>query len=221
MTDQTHDDEQQPQPAPLVEPDDDELADVPPAGGDGDVHDDDADDQAQASAQLTEREIEKRIGSLEKEATRHANRVAEIMGDDALQLQPCPRCAGPFVGFHFPGDHARMSDEQRNAVLESIGENVRVELDVAEDKQACEKCHGHGRTLTGSKVPDQMALPCAHCKGYGWTYHGAPQSNGATPAAAPVVDDRPPLADDRPTDADPWGRLPGDVNYGVLPQYAR
>lgn len=170
-------------------------------------------------------DVEKAFKSLAKEATRHANRVGEIMGEDAQLLQPCPRCVTtdpqrPAVpGFIFPAEVVPLLPEDKARVKLSIGEGAEPEFLESDDAYACTKCGGMGKYKTGSKVRNQDLIVCDTCEGRGWNGQRAfnvpaHTTNGeVTPVLAAVG------ADEAPSGADPWGRLPDDPNYGVLPGY--
>ena len=202
------------------EPADDELDDVEP---DGDAEPDEvADESASAPAALDDREIERRLKALDREATRHAARVTDIMGEDALTLVPCPMCVGFAPGFMFPWS---VEDEQRAAVLAAIGMGPVGELAHDPEARACDLCLGLGELLTGSRVDSQVTRPCPKCTAKGWTSDNdramwdtrvAMATPTATPDTAPtavVVSTTPPP----PTDM--YSRPLGHPNYGKMPAY--
>ena len=169
----------------------------------------------------SESQMRKNLVSLEKEATRHANRVSEIMGEAASVLEPCPRCAPNIPGFIFPPALAAVDDEQKQAVLASVGMGVRPEYRTDPDAHICETCDGWGVTLSGSHVVHQETINCVKCGGKGWIGMGpragtyvAPQGNGQPGEDVNIVPERPP-------DSDPWGRTPEHPDYGRMPQYVR
>src|SRR5579885_2478441 len=50
---------------------------------------------------LSEKELNKALAALDKEAQRHRTRVTEIMGEEALLLQQCPLCEPHLAGWRF------------------------------------------------------------------------------------------------------------------------
>lgn len=113
---------------------------------------------------LSQKEIESRLDKLNREGERHAKRVHEIMAEAMRDLTPCELC-WPFApGFRFEP----IPDDQRAAVMLTLG--VSEVANYAEDthSQACADCRGWGVVATGSKVQGQEALTCMNCNGRGW-----------------------------------------------------
>jgi hypothetical protein len=102
-------------------------------------------------APTSEADIAKRFEKLEREAVRHSNRVAEIMGEDAAQLVPCPLCFTP--GFCWPPELAPLSAEQQIAVRVMLGEPPEPEMRQAVDKETCDECGGDGLTVPLVSLP--------------------------------------------------------------------
>lgn len=205
---QAQDDEQAPPaPEPGPEADDDETEPEPPPSA-----------PVTDTAGLTEKEIEKRIAKLDAEAKRHAARIGEIMAEDANDLIQCELCWEKTPGFRFP---VAPSDEQRQAVLEALGEGELGEYEKAIDARACDACNALGRVLTGSHVREHLTKLCPSCNGTGYVnVHGPAGANGSAThvtAPSPVIETAP----EPPPDADPWGRTPDDPNYGRMPQFVR
>lgn len=166
----------------------------------------------------SERELEKAFKDLAKEGERHAAAVSRIMGEDALELIPCPMCWEGAAGFRFPGE---LEGPQLEAVLDAIGLGEAQEYAKAIDARPCEDCNALGRVLTGSLVADHKTKLCASCKGTGYVIvQGRPSGNGAgAELVAPSV--VPELPAEQPADVDPWGRSSSDPNFGRLPQFVR
>lgn len=137
--------------------------DTPNGGGEPPQPPDETQSTVQAQAS-SERDIEKAMDKLGREAQRHRGRIGEIMGEDALALLPCELCWPPAPGFRFP----QIPEDQRAAVMLAIG--FEPEPDFRSDTQSgvCPDCDGWGQVATGSKVQGQKALPCTSCKGKGW-----------------------------------------------------
>ena len=201
---------------------DGEPVELDPAELDGDEPDaSDADEPEPPKPQaqgLTEREIEKRVERLEKEASRHAGRISEIMEEDAQDLVPCPLCAGPFVGFIFPDAAKNLRDEHRDAVKAAIGEASAGYMP-APHTAKCGTCNGKGDVLSGSTRPGSELVQCPRCKGRGYMESptGEPvtaaDSNGQVEPVAAVA------AVETPPDRDPWGRPSIHPKFGVMPQF--
>lgn len=173
----------------------------------------------QPSPPATEAEMKKTMDRLEREAVRHAGRIAEIMGDDAQVLEPCPRCWELAPGFVMPG--MPISDEQRTLVKLSLGEQVEPELRQALDKTTCDECGGPGKTKTGASESAQYALPCRKCAGQGWiAVLDAPpiqptgEQNGRLWTAGPAITPAVSIPDQwgRPPSHPDWGKHPASVN---------
>lgn len=160
-------------------------------------------------------DVDKNMKRLEAEAQRHAKRVSEIMGDDALILQPCPRCWPVAPGFIMPG--MPVEDEQRREVKLSIGEQPIPQYNEARDKRRCDDCDGWGRTLTGARETAQVDLPCSGCNGQGWKVNLganaiAPGASANGPASSGI-----PGTTAHAGPPDVWGRPSGHPHWGVAP----
>ena len=64
------------------------------------------------------KDMEKAQASLERENTRHRNRVSEILGENAQGLLPCPLCAGFADGMIPP---VQPPDDVVEAVKQALG----------------------------------------------------------------------------------------------------
>lgn len=186
-----------------------------------------ADDEPEAAAEpapppLSEKELEAALKKLDSEATRHANRVSEIMGADAQTLIPCVLCETNIPGFCFPGG---VDDEKRAAVMAAIGMGEAAELVEDPETQMCEYCDGNGETITGSKVPNQATRPCPKCLANGWLSKDQVRANAVIAETQLVADQV--LSDLPATPApaytlpqvDAWTRPIGHPNYGKNPVY--
>ena len=112
----------------------------------------------------SEKDIEKAMDKLGREAKRHRDRISEVMGEDALALLPCELCWPPAPGFRFP----QIPEDQRASVMLAIGFDPDPDFRSDTQSAVCADCDGWGQVATGSKVQGQKALPCTACKGKGW-----------------------------------------------------
>lgn len=181
------------------------------------AEDDDDELEPESSTPRSEAELKAAMRALEGEADRHTRAVSRIMGEDALELLPCPLCEPHIPGFRFP---VTPDDEQVAAVFAVLGLGEDAEYAKGDDARPCETCAGLGQVLTGSKVPEHRLKLCRECTGAGWVHVPQP---GSPPAVVPIgtAPSSPPPAAEPAPDADPWGRRPGDPNYGVMPGYER
>jgi hypothetical protein len=178
------------------------------AGGGGE-------EAASTPAVRSQKEIEDLQGKLEREAERHAKRVAEIMGEDFAFLVPNPIDWTPGFLFNVP---QMLPFPEQVAELDAIlGRGAAADYAEAEDAQACDKCNALGRTLTGSKVDGQVTKPCAKCNGTGWVVKLAavppPQAVSYAANAASSV----PVTPDTYQVKDSWGRPAGHPHFGIDP----
>lgn len=178
--------EEAPIEAPTPEPtpdDDDELAADEDAPVEPDQPDESAPEQEQPAPELTmtEKELEAGRKKIVAENTRHANRVSEIMGDEAQFLEPCPLCS-PFVtGFIFP---QVPPPEVVDKVRVAIGLPDLSNYQPAKHAQRCDDCAGLGVVLSGSAVPENAVISCPTCNASGFVVRGA-DGTAVPPAAAP------------------------------------
>lgn len=166
-----------------------------------------------------ERELERMFKKVDAANLAYHKRLEGAMGEEVQVLEPCPRCNAPFLGFIFPPIMKPVTAEVKNAVLVSVGEQAAEASEPDPYARTCDTCKGSGVTLSGSKRNSEKALACLPCKGRGWTPVGPERSGGTveTPAA-PVTNGE--VTHDEPSpDRDPWGRGPGDPDYGRLPQF--
>jgi len=172
-------------------------------------------------------DVEKAFKALANESTRHANRISAIMGPDAQMLVPCPRCVTTdpqrpsTPGFIWPHEVVPLLPADKAAVKLSIGEGVEPEYLKAQDAGRCGQCDGFGKVDTGSQVPTERYLKCLNCQGRGWTGSRQGASLPVTPNGAGEFEAAVVVGNEPPPGADPWGRLPDDPKFGVLPGYER
>lgn len=180
-------------------------------GSDGD----DAELEAGQPAPRSQKEIEELQGKLEREADRHAKRVAEIMGDDFALLVPSPVDWTPGFIFDIPPMHP--TPDQVAALHAILGQAAPAEYPFDPDREACDVCEGTGNLRTHSHVPAEVALPCRFCQGHGWVGEGNPKIEPfklapvqPLPAGAPVTPDTYQVKDS-------WGRPAGHPHFGIDP----
>lgn len=166
----------------------------------------------------SEKEIEQGFKKLESEATRHAKRVAEIMGEAVTELVPCELCAPAIPGFRFD---VEIRGPQLEAVKAAIGIETSPELRADTYSRVCDGCDGWGRVLSGSHVGREATLVCRGCKSRGWIPIG-PEREAELAASPEVVDvGEPNSAGESLPELDAWNTPIGHPEYGVSPQYRR
>lgn len=173
------------------------------------------DDEPEAA--VTDVEIEKATKKLEAEATRHANRISEIMGEAAQALLPCELCAPITPGFRFP---VPVMGDALERVRIAIGLPDLSNYREAKDARTCDDCDGLGKVLTGSHVPTRDVKDCSRCKGAGWLQVGSQPENGNVTgplAAVAPPEQQATVVDDS---SDPWGRDYTHPDFWVPPDKA-
>lgn len=201
-------DDEELQPDDTLEPDDEaEVIDGP-----------DESDEILASAQ-TEKEIEKRNRSLEREAERHEKRIRELLGDDAEGLIKCEACPETISGFHYgPEDYPPDSSER--VLYELLAGGDASMMRHPEYLETCGECNGFGMVLTGSRTDLTKQLTCPICKGAGYidTRENQPPAlipdlpAGEAPSVVPAA------ATDE-LERDMWGRPKDSPRFGKFPIY--
>jgi hypothetical protein len=174
---------------------------------------------------LSDEEAERIGRQLDKERTRHSNRVSEIMGEWAQPLGICPLCEPNIPGFIFPASSTAPRGELHGALLEVLKNPLAPEYETDPTKPACDTCKGLGKIKTGSKVPQYETLICATCNGQGFVGQGVSHiltPAGETPEPVAVASNG---QAEPPADVDAFGspRLletgMENPNYGRMPQY--
>src|SRR5207244_8561174 len=143
----------------------------------------------------------------EKRATTWRNSVSDVLGEMALDMEPCPRCLPFAPGFILPANLAPLGDDQKLAVKLSIGELAPLELKQDPDSFRCEPCDGNGDVLTGSRKESEKRAKCLNCDGRGWI---GPRLDKIRqrPPAEPIAVNGDAHADPEPAPTtDPWGRM--------------
>lgn len=161
----------------------------------------------------------KAFDKAQRRAETYVRGIMDTLGDAAADFAGCPRCADFLPGFVLPHAIKPVTPEQRVAVKVSMGEDAEPQYVLDRDATTCPRCQGWGKVLTGSHVRNQDKATCPGCSGRGFT--GPLATTGTLPqpdAVAATVGAN--GADETPApETDPWGRLKGDPNYGVLPGY--
>jgi hypothetical protein len=203
---------------------------IPFEGEDPDADDhgvaDDDDDQGsdappveESAEPLTEKRVEQIMRSLEREAERHGREVVKRAGPMFDDLVPCPLCTdGPgTVGYIVPQLPEPAQTMRRQAVAMALGGDAEPEYLHDPDKDTCDVCAGLGMLATGSKVPNQEALPCRACTGQGWRQKLAAvapppvyTASGGTPQIGTAS-----TSASAPTDT--WGRPLGHPHFNIPP----
>jgi hypothetical protein len=177
--------------------------------------------EPEASAPLSEKQIERATKALERERDRHAGAVAKIMGDDATSLELCARCWELAPGFHFPLDMAPVSDEQRAAVLASLGmgANTGPDLRMAKGVEECPVCGGWGELALPSKSEFHQKMICSACSGNGYITIEAEKPAWTPQPLDPATFAQLPSYGGNGAQSDNWGRPVGHPHYGQDPAY--
>lgn len=209
-----------PLPGDTLAPDEQDAEDAEQAeAGNGEAGAGESEQVAEAKP-LTEKEIDRALKRAGTATKTYRAKIAEIFGDDALGLEPCPRCLPYALGHYWQGDTAKMTPEQLVAVKASIGEDVLPVYKADPHRRKCTGCDGWGRTATDSHVANEDVVKCEDCDGRGWRDSRRPASvTGLAPAPLPVTNGPaplPPIHDDPRAEPDPFGTPPGAPYYGVL-----
>lgn len=117
------------------------------------------------SIEAQKRELDKMNTSLEREGTRHRNRVSEIIGESANELLPCPLCSDWIDGIIPP---VQPPDEVVEKVKATLGLAPEVNYKQAPFAHRCETCDGLGGVVSGSLVSGNEIIICQPCNGSGY-----------------------------------------------------
>lgn len=137
---------------------------------------------ADAAPPLSEKDIADRMAKLEKEAERHAKRVAEIMEEAGNDLIPCPVCMDGIAGWVYSPEAQQLSEEAILRLRQLIGLSGLEGLVPATFAQRCPDCDGQGEVRTGSRVAGYETTTCERCAKKGWVRVGATPQLGDVPA---------------------------------------
>lgn len=169
---------------------------------------------------MGEKEIEAMHKKLGTARNAYVKKLEGILGDEIQMLEMCPRCIGDGIaGFIFPPQLHPVDDETRTAVLASIGETPADATERDPFSRRCEICDGSGVVLTGSKRNAEKVIVCLECKGRGWVAVGDERRVAQQAVAVPQPSNGVEQLPEPAPDTDPWGRGPGDPDYGRLPQF--
>ena len=190
-------------------PDDEETEPIEPEEGD------EAEAPEDTGPVLTEKQREKIIGRLDAEGERHTKRVAEILGPDVSDLAPCPLCWEHAQGFVLDGVPV---DEVTAAMTRQVlGIEDEPEFLTNPEFIQCQTCAGLGHVLSGSKVRDQLTVPCPKCMSKGFERVPLAWQPPPAPALAAVPPPAPDWSQLPPGPADQWGRPAGHPHFGMDP----
>jgi hypothetical protein len=202
--------------AEAEEPDDaDETGETPPPTPEPEDEPEPEPQSPEPEGPQTQAEIDKLLGKLENEAARHVKRVAEIMGDE-FEAQRAWALSFPPPLF-FPEDAGPVPDDHRQWVIGLLGGPAEPDYAEAEDARPCPACRALGKTLTGSKVPEQRTKLCKDCAGSGWVPKLATPAAGVQPPPHPEENGGETGAGTSVQINDVYGRPPGHPHYGVPP----
>lgn len=142
-----------------------------------------------SAAQMSEKEREKIIGRLDAENDRHTKRVAEILGPDVTDLEPCTFCWEHAAGFLLAG--VEIDVVQAAMTRQRMGMGPEPTYKSNPTFAPCPTCDGMGRVLSGSRVEAQITQPCPECVDKGWIRVTPPPPN--TPGHAAPTNEPPPV----------------------------
>jgi len=200
------------------------VPEEPETGGD-DAEPDEPDEPEAVTHGPSEVEMEKTLAKIERSATTYRNRVADLLGEQANDLSPCPLCSDGIMGHLFPVEWITPTDETQARLLEVLKTPQDPEYRPAPNVRRCGTCDGWGSVLSGSRVAGKARVMCPTCKGNGFQGEVV-ASNPPAPANGEVIFE--PAADAVPLvsdDMDIWGSPKvlddgqDNPNYGKMPQY--
>lgn len=173
-----------------------------------------------------EKEIEKMLKRVESANNAYAKRLADILGPELEVIEPCPRCAAPFLGAIWPPTMKPVAADVKAAVMLSVGEEPELVTEADPYSRRCDVCAGAGRVLTGSKLSRERHIRCLRCDGRGWIAVGdertvaAQREQTVPPGAPPAVETNGHQEAYAPApDEDIWGRPKNHPDYGRHPMY--
>lgn len=140
-----------------------------------------------------EKEAEKLWQRVTAEDERHAKRVTDLFGDEAVHLLRCPMCMHVTAGWLFPPNVMPLPDESLALVRGLLGMPDVSTFADSTTTETCPDCGGLGRVKSGSHVPGYDVIDCQRCVSKGWvSKQGASSfqitngSTGTTPPPVPV-----------------------------------
>ena len=168
-----------------------------------------------SGAAMTEKQRERIIDKLDRENDRHTKRVAEVLGSDVSDLAPCPLCWEHAQGYILVGV---MVDEVTAAMTRQVlGIEEEPEFLPNPEFVTCQTCAGLGHVLSGSRVRDQITVPCPKCTSKGFERVPIAWTPPPAPALAAVPQPGPDWSQLPPGPADQWGRPAGHPHFGMDP----
>jgi hypothetical protein len=114
---------------------------------------------------LTEKQLDETRKKLDRENERHRARISDLIGDEAVLLEPCPLCTGFADGYRFP---VEPPPDVIEATRVAIGLPDLSNFQQSTTTRECPSCVGLGVVLSGSKVPENAAITCVACNGSGY-----------------------------------------------------
>lgn len=144
------------------------------------------DEDSEQPEGMTQKQLEAARRKLDAENTRHANRLSELIGEEAQMLEPCPLCNGFADGYRFP---VIPPDDIIAEVRVAIGMPDLSNYQQAKDARQCPDCVGLGVVLSGSLVSENAAITCKQCNGSGYVMlnpSGEITGPTVTPNGSPV-----------------------------------
>lgn len=164
---------------------------------------------------ITEADLKRISGQIEKEDDRHEKALRKILGDLWEGRETCPLCMQE--GFVVPAEPGQFDPMQRAAVLAAMGDNGEPSLKKHPYLARCPECDGWGKLDTGSRNQGFEREQCVRCSGNGYVdsrtsatngNYGAPQQPQAAYAPPPP---------DPSANQDVWGRPWGHKDWGQNP----
>ena len=172
-----------------------------------------------AQRAFDEREAEAGRKRIDRAVASMVKTLNEVLADEAVYLEPCPRCKDDFPGLIWQPAIKQVLPETRAAVMISMGEDPDPTLNADPRANRCGVCDGWGKVATGSRVARQDKMECEECKGRGWVGPRMATLGTSTLAPAPIVLDHAETNGAEAPATDPWGRVKGEALYGVMPGY--
>lgn len=170
---------------------------------------------------LSEKEIEAKQKKLDRATDFYVKKLQGILEDEFDRLIPSPLTLPNVLGFIYSPQEAEIPLEQVAATQFVLGLTPAADLKDAPDASRCTDCAGWGKVLTGSLVPEFREAVCRRCNGAGAVGERYSQPPPISVVPEPVNVNGEGQAHAVPSDQDPWGRKPGDPDYGRLPNYVQ
>lgn len=183
----------------MAEADDELDTNIEPGDGDGidgdeegdgeptdegepvDAEADGGEDVEPAQPPRDDREVEKLRKKMDAEDERHARRITEILGEDAIHLVQCPMCMHFASGWFFPPNTFPLPEENVAAAKVLLGVPNMEAYKTHPGFKQCEECDGLGEVLTGSKRQGYQLSTCPGCAAKGWKGSVIAPQNGTPP----------------------------------------